>query len=86
MPAKKQRTPKAYIEEIGTTKLSDSITIRLPQLRERLHNAADVMDLSENDLARHAIRALVDCIEANGGRLLWPPKFYVEGDKRRVEI
>jgi len=46
------------------------ITIRLgPELKQRLHNAARKLDLSENDIARHAVRAAVDWLEANDYRM-----------------
>ncbi len=46
------------------------ITIRLgPELKQRLHNAARKLDLSENDIARHAVRAAVDWLEANDYRV-----------------
>lgn len=91
MPRKPQPKPEGRPSgktpaEAPAKVLSESITIRLQQLRPRLNQAANALDLSENDLARHAIRALVDCIEANNGRILWPPKFYVEGDKRHVKL
>jgi predicted transcriptional regulator len=42
------------------------ITIRLgPELKQRPHNAARKLDLSENDIARRAMRAAVDWLEAN---------------------
>jgi predicted transcriptional regulator len=42
------------------------ITIRLgPELKQRLHNAARKFDLSENDIARHAVPTAIDWLEAN---------------------
>jgi hypothetical protein len=43
-----------------------SITVRLgPDLKQRLHQSARKLDLSENGIAKHAVRAAVDFIEAN---------------------
>ena len=43
-----------------------SITVRLgPDLKQRLHQSARELDLSENNIAKHAVRAAVDFIEAN---------------------
>lgn len=32
------------------------------------------------------MKALIEAIEANDYRILWPPKIYIEGDKRVVEL
>jgi predicted transcriptional regulator len=43
-----------------------SITVRLgPDLKQRLHQSARKLDLSANNIAKHAVRAAVDFIEAN---------------------
>jgi predicted transcriptional regulator len=43
-----------------------SITVRLgPDLKQRLHQSARKLDLSANGIAKHAVRAAVDFIEAN---------------------
>jgi hypothetical protein len=50
------------------------LSVRLPDdLQERLQKCADALDLSQNDIARHAIPAAVAEIEKNGGRLIIPP-------------
>jgi predicted transcriptional regulator len=42
-----------------------AVTVRLdPKLKERLAQAATKLDLSENDIVRHALRAAVNAIEA----------------------
>jgi hypothetical protein len=49
---------------------TQAITIRLgPELKQRLQNAARKLDLSENDIARHALRAAVDWLERNDHRV-----------------
>ncbi|MEQ1862817.1 MAG: hypothetical protein ABMA13_23085 [Chthoniobacteraceae bacterium] len=50
-----------------------AISVRLDQdLKERLVTTAKNLDLSENDIARHAIRAAVAAIEANNYRVELP--------------
>ena len=50
-----------------------SITVRLgPDLKQRLHQSALKLDLSENDIAKHAVRAAVDFIESNDYRIELP--------------
>jgi predicted transcriptional regulator len=57
-----------------------SITVRLgPELKQRLHDSARKVDLSENDIARHAVRAAVDAMEKNNYRLELPLKMAVCG-------
>ena len=52
---------------------SQSISVRLESdLKERLVRASRKLDLSENDIARHAIRAAVTGIEANGYKIELP--------------
>jgi predicted DNA-binding protein len=52
---------------------SQSISVRLEaDLKERLVRASRKLDLSENDIARHAIRAAVNGIEANGYKIELP--------------
>jgi predicted transcriptional regulator len=47
-----------------------AVTVRLdPQLKKRLAQAATKLDLSENDIVRHALRAAVNAIEANDYKL-----------------
>jgi hypothetical protein len=49
---------------------TQAITIRLgPELKQRLQKAARKLDLSENDIARHALRAAVDWLEGNDYRV-----------------
>jgi hypothetical protein len=49
---------------------TQAITIRLgPELKQRLQSAARKLDLSENDIARHALRAAVGWLEANDYRV-----------------
>jgi predicted transcriptional regulator len=50
-----------------------SITVRLgPDLKQRLHQSARKLDLSENNIAKQAVRAAVDFIEANNYRIELP--------------
>jgi len=54
-------------------KNESAISIRLPvELEERLRSAAEKLDLSKNDIARHAIRAAVQAIEDDGFRIELP--------------
>jgi len=56
------------------------LSVRLPgDLDERLDRCAEKLDLSKNDIARHAIRAAVEAIEANGFRIELPLKMSVAG-------
>jgi predicted transcriptional regulator len=48
-------------------------TVRLdPELKERLAQTAAKLDLSENDIVRHALRAAVNAIEANDYKIELP--------------
>ena len=50
-----------------------AVTVRLdPQLKKRLAQAAVKLDLSENDIVRHALRAAVNAIEANDYKIELP--------------
>ena len=52
---------------------TDAVTVRLdPELKGRLAEAAVKLDLSENDIVRHALRAAVNAIEANDYRIELP--------------
>jgi hypothetical protein len=62
--------PLAPVGMIDNLMRTHGITIRLgPELKQRLHNAARKLDLSENDIARHALRAAVDWLERNDYRV-----------------
>src|ERR1051325_8822438 len=55
-----QRTSEMKIANTG------AVTVRLhPELKGRLAEAPVKLDLSENDIVRHALRAAVNAIEAN---------------------
>jgi predicted transcriptional regulator len=50
-----------------------AVTVRLdPELKGRLAEAAVKLDLSENDIVRHALRAVVNAIEANDYKIELP--------------
>jgi predicted HicB family RNase H-like nuclease len=50
-----------------------AVTVRLdPKLKGRLAQAATKLDLSENDIVRHALRAAVNAIEANDYKIELP--------------
>jgi len=52
---------------------TDAVTVRLdPELKGRLAQAATKLDLSENDIVRHALRAAVNAIEANDYKIELP--------------
>ncbi len=52
---------------------TDAVTVRLdPKLKGRLAQAATKLDLSENDIVRHALRAAVNAIEANDYKIELP--------------
>jgi predicted HicB family RNase H-like nuclease len=52
---------------------SGAVTVRLdPELKGRLAQAAAKLDLSENDIVRHALRAAVNAIEANDYKIELP--------------
>lgn len=49
------------------------ISVRLTaELNDRLEATAKALDLSKNDVARHAIRSSVEAIERNGYKIGWP--------------
>ncbi len=49
------------------------VSIRLAtELDKRLQKAAEALDLSKNDIARHAIRAAVRSIEESKYKIAWP--------------
>ena len=55
------------------TAKTDAVTVRLdPELKGRLTEAAVKLDLSENDIVRHALRAAVNAIEANDYKIELP--------------
>jgi hypothetical protein len=57
------------------------LSVRLPKdLEDRLTRAAETLDLSKNDIARHAIRAAVAAIEADGYRITLPLEMAVKKD------
>jgi predicted transcriptional regulator len=50
-----------------------AVTVRLePELKGRLAEAAAKLDLSENDIVRHALRAAVNAIEAHDYKIELP--------------
>ena len=52
---------------------TDAVTVRLDrELKGRLAQAATKLDLSENDIVRHALRAAVNAIEANDYKIELP--------------
>ena len=52
---------------------TDAVTVRLdPELKGRLARASTNLDLSENDIVRHALRAAVNAIEANDYKIELP--------------
>ena len=49
------------------------ILVRLTaDLHKRLETTTQALDLSKNDVTRHAIRSSVETIEQNGYRIGWP--------------
>jgi hypothetical protein len=57
-----------------------SITVRLgPELKAKLAACAKALELSENDIAKHAVRAAVDYLEANDYRIGPPFKMMFNG-------
>jgi predicted transcriptional regulator len=55
------------------TAKTGAVTVRLdPGLKKRLAQAAVKLDLSENDIVRHALRAAVNAIEANDYKIKLP--------------
>jgi len=56
------------------------LSVRLPkELDERLSRAADQLDLSKNDIARHAIRAAILAVEASDYKIELPLRMHVDG-------
>jgi predicted transcriptional regulator len=56
-----------------------AVTVRLdPELKKRLAQAAVKLDLSENDIVRHALRAAVNAIEANDYKIELPLEMALE--------
>jgi predicted DNA-binding protein len=52
---------------------TNAVTVRLDrELKGRLAQAATKLDLSENDIVRHALRAAVNAIEANDYKIELP--------------
>jgi predicted transcriptional regulator len=57
-----------------------AVTVRLdPELKGRLAKAATKLDLSENDIVRHALRAAVNTIETNDYKIELPLKMAPKG-------
>jgi predicted DNA-binding protein len=57
------------------------LSVRLPDdLSARLDACAEKLDLSKNDVARHAIRAAVESIEANDFRISLPLQMAVAAE------
>lgn len=55
------------------------LSVRLPDdLETRLTKCAESLDLSKNDIARHAIRAAIAAIEANGFKITLPLEMAVK--------
>src|SRR5215470_1368626 len=66
--------PVSISVEVGVkTAKTGAVTVRLDaELKGRLTEAAVKLDLSENDIVRHALRAAVNAIEANDYRIELP--------------
>jgi predicted transcriptional regulator len=55
------------------TAKTGAVTVRIdPELKGRLAQAATKLDLSQNDIVRHALRAAVNAIEANDYKIELP--------------
>ena len=55
------------------TAKTDAVTVRLDrELKGGLAQAATKLDLSQNDIVRHALRAAVNAIEANDYKIELP--------------
>ena len=64
------------------TPKTGAVTVRLdPELKERLAEAAVKLDLSENDIVRHALRAAVNAIEANDYKIELPLQMALAKDQ-----
>ena len=69
---------RAMLPVMKTERKTEAINVRLaPELKARLASAARRLDLSENDIARHAIRAALHAIEANRFELKLPLRMKV---------
>ena len=63
---------------------TDAVTVRLDrELKGRLAQAATKLDLSENDIVRHALRAAVNAIEAADYKIELPLEMSLP--KRAIE-
>jgi len=61
------------------TPKTGAVTVRLdPELKKRLAQAAVKLDLSENDIVRHALRAAVNAIEADDYKIELPLEMALE--------
>jgi hypothetical protein len=71
-------------------KIAKTVTVRLDrELKGRLAQAATKLDLSENDIVRHALRAAVNAIEANDYKIdlpleMWPAKGSIQSGVTRT--
>ena len=62
-----------------------NISLRVPkELDDQLIECANRLDLSKNDIARHAIRAAVAAIEANGYRIQMPLRMQIADSPTRA--
>ena len=81
-PAKKsasRETPSAHPSTV--------FNLRIPvDLDRRLGKAARQMDLGKNDIARNAIRALVEAIEKSDYRVSWPPIMQIGRDSKTIRV
>jgi len=70
------------VEVSVKTPKTGAVTVRLdPELKERLAEAAVKLDLSENDIVRHALRAAVNAIEANDYKIELPLQMALAKDQ-----
>ena len=64
---------------------TDAVTVRLERdLKRRLAQAAIKLDLSENDIVRHAVRAAVNAIEANDYKIELPLEMSLAKGSRQI--
>ncbi len=71
--ASRELTVSIPVEVDVKTPKTGAVTVRLdPELKGRLAQAAAKLDLSENDIVRHALRAAVNAIEANEYKIELP--------------
>ena len=71
--ASRELTVSIPVEVDVKTPKTGAVTVRLdPELKGRLAQAAAELDLSENDIVRHALRAAVNAIEANDYKIELP--------------